>query len=236
MKLHFLSVPNEFQKLLLQSYLTSVISYTTCPRHSLFACSIYSLHVVAPYPIHSFFLLRAFTCHCIALFHLPSHGSDSAAGSRGFTQNQYFFSKEPKLSPWSGSVQIHKQHWSHSRKDFVSHHQYKTSINHPYMAGERASMRWVVWVAANVLPQSQLSGCFSKQEADLALTPTVRLRLQRNANAARQSAPRKSNCKRNQSRICCSENMSSPEIGINWNCVFGILDSAHLDWALGCST
>lgn len=52
---------------------------------------------------------------------------------------------------------------------------------HPFMAGEDVP-RWVYGRHLLVLPQSQVSGCFSIWEVDLALTPALRLLLQRNAN------------------------------------------------------
>lgn len=66
-------------------------------------------------------------------------------------------------------MQIHKQHWSHSRKDFSL-----TTSTKPPQASLHS--RWVhphilgVWEAFLVLPQIQVSGCSSIWEVDLGLS------------------------------------------------------------------
>lgn len=66
----------------------------------------------------------------------------------------------------------------------------QTLHKHPLMLG-CVPTRWVCGRHFLVLPQSQVSGCFSTWEVDLVLATALRLLLQRNAKPARESAPGK---------------------------------------------
>lgn len=65
----------------------------------------------------------------------------------------------------------------------------QTPHKHPLMAAECVPTCWVYGRHFLVLPQSQVSRCFSTWEVDLVLTTALRLLLQRNAKPARESAP-----------------------------------------------
>lgn len=67
----------------------------------------------------------------------------------------------------------------------------QTSHKHPLMAGKCVPTCWVYERHFLVLPQGQVSRCFSTWEVDLVLTTALRLLLQRNAKPARESAPGK---------------------------------------------